>query len=358
MFSKLDNIIKTKVISEINILQQMNHVNIMKLYDYKFDGDYLVLIMEYCNNQHIETFLEKNPSTLDIQDKIKQIINGMDYLHSHNIFHRDIKPQNILLHDGTIKIADFGVTVNPEISSILWKRIIIMIFVILKHIPKLKNIKTVLATIELMVSDKKKCVNIINNDEENCILSAIINLLSGMVEINNIYEYDSNISKIDIETASGIILNKYNIKLPTLDSDTYYNPTSTDDIITPNFIDISGESGDNKTDTSGDISDYSQYEDDSDSEKDLGDESDMYNYFDNTHDGMRMPYGVRDKDNKDFIKQKNINKISLYLDSNGIKSKSNKIMAEYIYSAVNLIKKYKLSRKTKWNRINFFSTTV
>lgn len=38
-----------------------------------------------------------------------QIVLAMRFLQSKNIIHRDIKPKNILLHEGTVKIADFGV---------------------------------------------------------------------------------------------------------------------------------------------------------------------------------------------------------------------------------------------------------
>jgi len=108
MFSSLENVAKDKIISEIAILQKMDHEHIMKLYDYKFDGDYIMLVTEYCNQGDLHKWMSTRHTAEDIQSIMSQIANGMSYLHQNHILHRDIKTQNILLHDGRIKICDFG----------------------------------------------------------------------------------------------------------------------------------------------------------------------------------------------------------------------------------------------------------
>ena len=122
-FSKLHSCIKDKVISEINILQNMNHNNIIKLYEYKFDGDYLVLITEYCKDKDLDDWVIKNNSTNNIIDTIQQIVCGIEYMHSNNILHRDIKPQNILLHNNIIKICDFGFSTIIKESNMMFNTI-------------------------------------------------------------------------------------------------------------------------------------------------------------------------------------------------------------------------------------------
>jgi serine/threonine protein kinase len=81
----------------------------MKLYNYKFDGDYILLITEYCKDGDLSKWIEKSDKNAgEILDILIQITNGMKYLHDNNIIHRDIKPQNILLDNNIIKICDFG----------------------------------------------------------------------------------------------------------------------------------------------------------------------------------------------------------------------------------------------------------
>jgi serine/threonine protein kinase len=108
LFNKLPPNVKDKVVSEIHILQCMKHKHIIGLYEYRFDGDYLLLVTEYCKDGDLEAWMKKEHDMNERMDIMGQIIQGMDYLHQNGILHRDIKPKNILLHEGVIKICDFG----------------------------------------------------------------------------------------------------------------------------------------------------------------------------------------------------------------------------------------------------------
>jgi len=79
--------------------------------------------LEYCPNGDLSTFFNKNKGISESEAKgyLKQLSEGLKYLIDNNIFHRDLKPQNILIDKNNIlKITDFGFakTINSyEISE-------------------------------------------------------------------------------------------------------------------------------------------------------------------------------------------------------------------------------------------------
>lgn len=107
---------KSRVREEINIAQTLDHPNIVKTYDVVFSttsdgGSVVYVIMEFCECGTFSRFL--------INSKMKetrarfffnQLLEGLKYLQEKNIFHRDLKPDNLLLSDKhrILKIADFG----------------------------------------------------------------------------------------------------------------------------------------------------------------------------------------------------------------------------------------------------------
>lgn len=99
---------------------------------------------------------------------------------------------------------------SPEVIDLIWKRVAVMIYVLIKYleVSSLKNIRAVIAKVELMVSAKTSCIQFISNEEDNCILSAIINILRGIVEFNKQYSYSTDLSEIDIRAAISMILRK------------------------------------------------------------------------------------------------------------------------------------------------------
>ncbi len=95
-----------KFLEEINILYDLNHQNIVRIYDYsnKKNAWY---IMEYIDGGNIEEYVKLQPYNLS---KIfLQAINVFSFLENKNICHRDIRVNNILVtKDGILKIIDFG----------------------------------------------------------------------------------------------------------------------------------------------------------------------------------------------------------------------------------------------------------
>lgn len=90
---------------EISILKSANNVNIIELYEVIHREDVLILIFEYIDYD-LMRYITTHGNVFSL---IKQLVDGIYYLHTHNIIHRDLKPTNILVSkEGILKIADFG----------------------------------------------------------------------------------------------------------------------------------------------------------------------------------------------------------------------------------------------------------
>ncbi len=105
--------IAQNVKKEIEIMKDLSHPNIIRMYDviYENDFDNVNIVMEYAPLGNLYDYLKKQGTIDEIYSKyyLRQVAKGLKYLLSKNIIHRDLKPHNILLfeHD-LVKLADFG----------------------------------------------------------------------------------------------------------------------------------------------------------------------------------------------------------------------------------------------------------
>ena len=79
----------------------------------------LYLVMEFVEGLNLEEYvLQKGVLTVqEAYSIIRQVAEGLDYLHGKQIVHRDIKPKNLIRNvDGTVKIVDFGIAKNLRLS--------------------------------------------------------------------------------------------------------------------------------------------------------------------------------------------------------------------------------------------------
>ena len=102
-----------KVRQEYNILKRARHQNIVRLYE-SFDTEsHIVYVMEVCGGGDLLAYVRRRRKLKEGFAKFlfRQIILGLQYVHSKGVLHRDIKLDNILLtSEGEVKICDFGVS--------------------------------------------------------------------------------------------------------------------------------------------------------------------------------------------------------------------------------------------------------
>lgn len=101
-----------RVRQEVTIHNQLKHPSVLELYTFFEDGKNVYLVLELCYNGELLQYLKRNGNKLsEIEARyiIKQVVEGLLYLHKHNIVHRDMTLTNLLLtKDMRVKIADFG----------------------------------------------------------------------------------------------------------------------------------------------------------------------------------------------------------------------------------------------------------
>uniref|UniRef100_A0A2C9JNN1 non-specific serine/threonine protein kinase n=1 Tax=Biomphalaria glabrata TaxID=6526 RepID=A0A2C9JNN1_BIOGL len=101
-------------LNEVNVLAMLDHPNIISYYDSFEEDGVLMIEMEYADNGTLAQYLARQERPLEEQlilAMFQQMVAALQYIHSHNILHRDLKTDNIFLtKEGIIKIGDFGIS--------------------------------------------------------------------------------------------------------------------------------------------------------------------------------------------------------------------------------------------------------
>lgn len=98
--------------NESKAIALLSHPNIVKVYDVSFGEKLQYIVMEYVDGITLKEYIQKQKSITwnDALFFTTQILRALQHAHDKGIVHRDIKPQNIiLLSNGNIKVADFGI---------------------------------------------------------------------------------------------------------------------------------------------------------------------------------------------------------------------------------------------------------
>lgn len=109
--SEDDKTVKKIAMREIRMLKQLRHENLVNLIEAFRRKNRLYLVFEFVDHTLLDE-LQRQPTGLEeaaARKIIWQILRGVDFCHMHNIIHRDVKPENVLISKtGVVKLCDFG----------------------------------------------------------------------------------------------------------------------------------------------------------------------------------------------------------------------------------------------------------
>ena len=113
----IDKTNELEILNEINILKQIDHPNVVKIFEFYNSKDAFYLITEYCEGGELFKLISQKKILTEIQCAyiMYQVLSAIKYCHKMKIMHRDLKPENILIYKHNkekdffdVKICDFG----------------------------------------------------------------------------------------------------------------------------------------------------------------------------------------------------------------------------------------------------------
>jgi len=96
---------------------QLNHPNIMAIYDIGDDADFHFLVVEFVDGMSLANYIPSPVTT--VINFGRQIASALQYAHDHQVIHRDIKPANIkVTPNGVVKIMDLGLALPRDAQRV------------------------------------------------------------------------------------------------------------------------------------------------------------------------------------------------------------------------------------------------
>lgn len=98
-FQRLQGV-PSSALREICLLKELKHKNIVRLYDVLHSDKKLTLVFEHCD-QDLKKYFDSLNGDIDpdvVKSFMFQLLRGLAFCHGHNVLHRDLKPQNLLIN--------------------------------------------------------------------------------------------------------------------------------------------------------------------------------------------------------------------------------------------------------------------
>jgi len=109
-----------RFLKEIKTTANLQHPHILSLHDSGEADGLLFYVMPFVDGESLRHRLARD-TRLPIDDAVRitsEVAGALDYAHRHGVIHRDVKPENILLHDGSALVADFGIALAQATGDI------------------------------------------------------------------------------------------------------------------------------------------------------------------------------------------------------------------------------------------------